>query len=259
MAANVVIGWVANIVKVIIQLVMIPLMARLLGPAEMGLYALTVPIMSFVFPLADAGLGNSLAREPHDNHRIWSTAFWGLQAMGVVLTTCVAVSGFVIAAFAHQPRLPAVVMVLSTIFLMVASAVLPMARLTQKGRLSVAPLADMGGNLLGAALGIYCAFNGFGVWSMVAQYVSAYLFRTIILNAAEFYLPRFHFDLDGLKTHIQMGGAITATRLMEFGGRIIENSPTRCRASCASRPAIRSGPISTMPACTVTKPAFARP
>jgi len=224
MATNVVVGWIANIVKVCVQLVMIPLMARLLGPAEMGLYALTVPIMSFVFQLADAGLGSSLAREPADHHRIWSSAFWALQAMGIVLTLGVAGSGFIIAAFAHQPRLPAVMIALSTIFLMVAASVLPTARLTQKGRLAFAPVADMVGNLLGAGLGVYCAISGYGVWSMVAQYVSAYFFRTIVLNIAEFYLPRFHFDIEGLKTHVQMGGAITVTRLIDFGGRIIENT-----------------------------------
>ena len=224
MATNVVVGWIANIVKVLVQLVMIPLMARLLGPAEMGLYALTVPIMSFVFQLADAGLGNSLAREPADNHRIWSSAFWALQIMGVVLTLGVSGLGFVIAAFAHQPRLPAVMIALSIIFLMVASSVLPTARLTRKGRLAFAPVADMLGNLLGAGLGVYCALSGYGVWSMVAQYVSAYFFRTVVLNVAEFYLPRFHFDVGGLKTHVQMGGAITLTRLIDFGGRIIENT-----------------------------------
>ncbi len=224
MATNVVVGWIANIVKVCVQLVMIPLMARLLGPAEMGLYALSVPIMSFVFQLADAGLGNSLAREPADNHRIWSSAFWALQGMGVVLMLGVAGSGFAIAAIAHQPRLPLVMMALSTIFLLVASAVLPMARLTQKGRLAFAPMADMLGNVIGAGLGIYCAFSGYGVWSMVIQYLSSYAFRTVVLNAAEFYLPRFHFDIAGLKTHVQMGGAITVARLIDFGGRIIENT-----------------------------------
>ena len=224
MATNVAVGWIANIVKVCIQLVMIPLMARLLGPSEMGLYALTVPIMSFVFQLADAGLGNSLAREPADKHRIWSSAFWALQIMGVVLTLGVSGLGFVIGAFAHQPRLPAVMMALSIIFLMVASSVLPTARLTRKGRLAFGPVADMLGNLLGAGLGIYCALSGYGVWSMVVQYVSAYFFRTVVLNIAEFYVPRFHFDVEGLKTHVQMGGAITVTRLIDFGGRIIENA-----------------------------------
>jgi len=224
MATNVVVGWIANIVKVCVQLIMFPLMARLLGPSEIGIYALTVPIMSFVFQLADGGLGNSLARESADNHRIWSSAFWALQIMGIALTLGVSGLGFVIAALAHQPRLPAVMMALSIIFLMVASAVLPSARLTQKGRLAFTPVADMIGNLLGAGIGVYCAFHGYGVWSMVAQYISTYFFRTVVLNVAEFYVPRFHFDVEGLKTHIQMGGAITATRLIDFGGRIIENT-----------------------------------
>lgn len=223
MAANVVVGWMSNAVRVLLQLSMIPLMARLLGPEEMGLYTLTLPIMGFVMLLADGGLGNSLAREKLDNHRIWSTAFWALQAGGVFLAVAVSLSSLVVGYLAGQPRFPMVMSALSLTFLMVASAVIPVARLTQKGRLIVGPVADMIGNVIGAGLGVYCAFHGFGVWAMVIQYISAYGFRTLSFNIAEFYRPRFEFDVPGLKAHLMIGGAITGGKLFEVGARVLES------------------------------------
>ena len=65
-----------NIIKVAIQLLLLPVMARLLGPDEFGLYALALPTVSLVGLLADGGLGATLAREQESSSLIWSSAFW---------------------------------------------------------------------------------------------------------------------------------------------------------------------------------------
>ncbi len=224
LASNIMVGWIANLVKVIVQLIMLPLMARFLGPAEMGLYTLAMPVIALVMPLTDAGLGQSLAREKLDNHPVWSTAFWFLLAISFVLSASIVGGGYVIALMANQPRLPLVMIALAFVFPMVALGVLPNARLTQKGRLRVGPLIDMSANVLGAGIGAYCAFSKWGVWAMVAQYTSVFVFRTSIFNIVEFYLPRFIFNMRVLGGHMQLGGAITSCKLIEFGGRVLENS-----------------------------------
>ena len=224
LATNIIVGWVANLVKVIVQLIMLPLMARFLGPAEMGLYSLAMPIISLVMPLTDAGLGQSLAREKLDNHPVWSTAFWLLQIIGVLLAFGIIGGSYAVAIMAKQPRLPMVMIVLATIFPLVACAVLPAARLTQKGNLIAGPIIDMTSNVLGAFIGAYFAYAAFGVWAMVAQYISVFVFRTSLFNFVEFYIPRLMFNLRALGGHMQLGGAITGSKLVEFGGRIVENS-----------------------------------
>src|ERR1700744_6323426 len=46
-----------GIIKLFVQAASLPVMARLLGPAEIGLYALALPVVAFVTMLADGGLG----------------------------------------------------------------------------------------------------------------------------------------------------------------------------------------------------------
>ena len=53
-----------NVVKIGLQLLLLPVMARLLGPNEFGVYALALPTISFVTLLADGGMGASLASVP---------------------------------------------------------------------------------------------------------------------------------------------------------------------------------------------------
>jgi len=223
-ATNIIASWGANLVKALVQLLMLPLMARVLGPAEMGLYSLALPIVSLVMPLADAGLANSLAREPTSNHRVWSTAFWMLQAIALVLAAGVIGGSYFVAFTANQPRLQFVTMALSVIFPLLSFGVLPMARMIQKGRLVAPAMIDMTSNILGAGLGVFCAFSGFGVWAMVCQYVAVFFVRAVLLNICEFYRPHFVISFVGLKSHLQLGSSVTASKVMEFGGRIAENS-----------------------------------
>lgn len=56
--------------KVALQLLLLPVMARLLGPNEFGLYALTLPTVSLVGLLADEGLG--IPWREKRNPRCWS-------------------------------------------------------------------------------------------------------------------------------------------------------------------------------------------
>ena len=63
LALGTLLGGAANLCRVCLQIVMLPVMARLLGPNEYGLYALAMPTITFVTMLADGGLGSSLARE----------------------------------------------------------------------------------------------------------------------------------------------------------------------------------------------------
>lgn len=224
MATNIIASWGANLVKVAVQLVMLPVMARVLGPAEMGLYSLALPILALVMPLADAGLANSLARESRDNHKVWSTSFWLLMFISLLLAVGVYAGAFGVAQTSNQPRLPGIVLVLCAIFPMMGLGVLPMARMIQKGRLIAPAIIDMVSNLLGAAIGITAALSGFGVWSMVAQYVSVFAFRMVMLNACEFYFPQFVLDFRGLKSHLGLGGSITLSKIAESAGRVAENS-----------------------------------
>lgn len=224
LAANIFTTWFANIFKMVTQLIMLPLMAHLLGPADMGLYALALPILNFVSLLSDGGLGDSLAREKNNDHRVWSSAFWGLLGSGIVLSTLVFGASFVVAGIAGQPRLPLIMLPLATTLLMVAATVVPGALMLRAGRAGYGALGDLIGYVLGAALAIFLAFKGFGVWSMVAQYITTFFIRMVAFNVFAPFLPRFKFDLKALVSHWGIGGAILGGRLADLASRTIENS-----------------------------------
>jgi PST family polysaccharide transporter len=212
-----------SLVKMLLQVLALPVMARLLGPSEFGLYALAFPVVAFVGLLADGGLGISLVKEP-DSSAIWSTAFWALLGLGIILAAGLAGAGFVMGAALGQPRLPGIMAVLSLTIVMMAVTVPPVARLERQGRIAVGAFADLVGNVLGVGIGIWMATRGAGSWSLVGQFVTLYLVRACVLNAVAFKMPALEFHPSRLLSHFATGGLFAGTRIADFVGRAIENS-----------------------------------
>jgi PST family polysaccharide transporter len=164
---------VVNIVKVGLQLLLLPVMARLLGPGEFGIYALALPTVSLVALLADGGLGATLAREPESASLIWSSVFWFLLLAGIALALGASLFGVVMGHIVAQPRIAPMIGILSISIVFLVLGVPPSARLARRKDLGTIAAADLVANLAGAALAIFLALSNAGAWSLIAQYLAA--------------------------------------------------------------------------------------
>ncbi len=217
------VGGAANLAKIAIQLVLLPVMARLLGPAEFGLYALALPTVAFFTVLADGGLGMSLAREEESSTLAWSSAFWLLLATCSVIALAVTGLGFGLAAASNQPRLGGLMGVLSLSFPLMAISALPAARLVRRGNLVLHSMGDLVSTLIGAVVALTLAVLGAGAWSLALQYVVGFVVRALLFNAAAFERPSLAFRFAAVWPHVATGGSVIGSRLAEFSGRALEN------------------------------------
>ncbi len=223
LAMNTIVGGVSSFGKIAIQLLLLPVMARLLGPSEFGLYALALPTIAFFTVLADGGLGVSLAREDESSSHVWATAFWVMLATGFVLSLVVSGWGLILADLTQAPRLPRLMYVLSASFVFIGLSVLPTARLTRRGELVLYAVFDFVAVLIGAVVAILMALDNAGAMSLAVQYLTTYLIRAVLLNAVAFRRPTGAFDLGSLRGHLLTGGFLLTGRLIEFSSRLLEN------------------------------------
>jgi O-antigen/teichoic acid export membrane protein len=223
LALGAVASGLVNIIKVGLQLMLLPVMARLLGPSEFGVYALALPTVSLVALLADGGLGATLAREPESDSLVWSSAFWFLLLTGVVLALGASAFGIFMGYMVTQPRVVPMIAVLSLSIVFLVLAVPANARLARRKHLGTGAIAELVANLAGAAIAVILGIGGAGAWSLVAQYLTIYVVRSVILNVAAFSLPAFEFSLDVVKTHLASGGLIVTSRLVDYASRVGEN------------------------------------
>jgi O-antigen/teichoic acid export membrane protein len=212
-----------NIVRTAVQLLLLPVMARLLGPEQFGLYALALPTVSLASLLADGGLGGTLAREEESHSLVWSSAFWALLLMGMLLALGSTVFGFFLGYLAGQPSLPYMIALLSTSLVFLTLSVAPGARLARRRNLGTSAGAELGATLLGAATAVIFALQGAGAWSLAAQYVATYAVRAILLNLAAFQMPRMEFSFSVIRSHLVSGGFLIGGRLFEYAGRMAES------------------------------------
>jgi len=214
---------VVNIIKVGLQLLLLPVMARLLGPSEFGIYALALPTVSLVALLADGGLGATLAREPESASLIWSSVFWFLLLAGIALALGASLFGVAMGHIVAQPRIAPMIGILSISIVFLVLGVPPSARLARRKDLGTIAAADLVANLAGAALAIVLAMANFGAWSLIAQYVTVYAIRSVFFNLAAFGLPRLEFSFAVVRSHLVTGGLIVMARLVDYASRIGEN------------------------------------
>lgn len=212
-----------NIIKAVLQLLLLPVMARLLGPAEFGLYALALPTVALVALLSDGGLGGTLAREEESSSLVWSSAFWVLLVLGFTLAAGAAAFGSILGHISHQPRLPGMIALLSVSLIFLTLSVVPSARLMRRKNLTAGAGADLAGTVCGAIVAVVFAANGAGAWSLALQYVTTYAIRAIVLNIAAFHFPGAEFSFAALRPHLVSGGILVTSRICDYAGRLTEN------------------------------------
>lgn len=217
-------GVLVSAAKLGLQLVAVPLMARLVGPADYGLFGLAMPVVSFCLLLAEGGFGISLAREPEENKEVWSTATLFLLAFGVGLCVVLIAWSFIQASLANQPKLPPILIVLSICPILLALTVPPNARLIRQARIGMGSVLDLTAMLAGIGVAVGLAWSGAGVWGLVAQPVVYWTCKAILMNVVSPTLPQLRFAPKYLTPHLKAGGIILGAKFVETGGRAIEAS-----------------------------------
>lgn len=159
----------SNAIRLVVQLAMLPVLARLVGPAEYGLVALAVPLVLFCNMLSDGGLGHALARRRDVTPELESTVFWYAGAIGVALALTACALAWPAAALLREPRLAMLVVALSPVLAMSGFTAAANARVIREGRFGIFAIGDLISVTLSSAAALSAALAGWGAWSLVAQ------------------------------------------------------------------------------------------
>jgi PST family polysaccharide transporter len=158
----------------IISLVQTIALARLLTPAEVGLFVAGSVLTSFVGNFVEGGLRSGLVQRKDDLDDAAATVFWATLGMGVVMSLVSLAAAPLIAAAFNSQAAGVVAAAMSGGVLLYALTNVPEAllqsRFSVRRRLIVGPAVG----LSFASVSVTLAALGYGVWSMVlGSYVSS--------------------------------------------------------------------------------------
>lgn len=190
-------------------------MARLLLPEEFGLIGMISVFIAIGTSLMNSGLTQSLIRTENPDQEDYSTVFFFNLAGSIVVYFILFLTAPLIASFFSQPILVDIVRVYCFSFIITAFSAVQLTRLTKamdfKTQMTVAIPSLIGSGILG----IFLAYQGFGVWSLVWMSLFQAFLNTVQLWWRTGWRPSFIFNKEKFKFHFRFGYKLTLSGLLD--------------------------------------------
>ena len=191
------------------------LIARLLTPAEIGVFSITVVLLTFVAAVRDMGAGQYLVQEKELTiERIRSV--WAVQlGLGLGLACLVALASHPVAAFYNEPRMQAIMLVVALNYVINPFGSLTYAWLMREMRFENIALMRFAASASGALVATWLAWQGFGPISLALGSLAATATNAMIAVA---FRPKFFSWLPGvreLSRVLQFGSQMTLSSIVE--------------------------------------------
>lgn len=190
------------------------ILARLLGPAAFGLFALAFVFTELGKTVISAGLVDAVIREPEVTPELIDTVFWANLAVSIAVGTISIVLAGPVARLLGEPQLEPLIQILALVPLIVASGATHMAlRLREFGHRTVAVRALVSG-IIGGGVAVAAAMNGWGVWAFVVQRFVTEIATTLLAWRAYRWFPGRQFSLRRLRSIFSFSANMMLTQIL---------------------------------------------
>lgn len=209
----------AQLVTFVVSIVL----ARLLTPDDYGTVALVTVFTAIMQVFVDSGLGTALIQKKNADDLDFSSVFYFNLAVCIILYLVMCFAAPFIASFYNIPELTPVVRVLSLTILISGVKGVQQSFVSKNMLFKRFFYATLGGTIFSAFLGIYMAYAGFGVWSIVAQHLSNMAIDTLILWITVKWRPKLMFSWERLKGLLGFGWKMLCSSLLDTGYKNLRN------------------------------------
>lgn len=192
-------------------------LARLLDPAVYGTVALVTVFTMILQVFIDSGLGSALIQKKNADDLDFSTVFYFNVAMCLFLYAVMFFCAPLIARFYNKPELVPIVRVLSLTLVISGVKNVQQAYVSRHMLFKRFFFATLGGTIGAAAIGIYMAARGCGVWAIVVQHLFNATVDTLILWITVKWRPKLAFSFQRLKGLFSYGWKLLVSALLEVG------------------------------------------
>lgn len=189
-------------------------LARLLSPEDYGIISLVTVITAILQVFVDSGMGNALIQKKDADNVDFSTVFYFNIFLCIVLYIILFFCAPAIALFYAQPELTPVIRVLSLTILISGVKNVQQAYVSKKMIFKKFFYATLGGTLVAAFVGIWMAYQGYGVWALVIQQILNAIIDTLILWITVKWRPNLVFSLTRLKGLFSYGWKLLVSSLI---------------------------------------------
>lgn len=198
-----------------VNLVVSIILARLIAPEQYGVIALTTIFITISNVFVESGLGTSLIQKKNADSKDFSTVFYCNIVMSIIMYLVIFFIAPLAAKFYSSPILTPVLRVLGITVLIAGVKSIQCSYVSKNMMFKKFFVSTFIGTVISAIIGIWMAYNGYGVWSLVVQQLSNTLFDTIILWITVKWRPTLEFSFKRLKVLYGFGWKMLCSSLID--------------------------------------------
>lgn len=191
------------------------ILTRLLSPTEYGIMGMVMVIVGFAHIFLDLGFYRAIIQRPEVSPTQYSTIFYVNTGMAVLLALACFFGAGPLARFYGQPLITPIFQVASISFLINGLNLIPGAMLYKKMRFKVNSIQSLASAVISGVIGVLMAYNGFGVWSLLAQSLLG-SFILLVLNWLYVgWWPTWQFSIAAIRPMWAYGSRMFASGVLD--------------------------------------------
>lgn len=207
--------FVQNVGLRLLSFVFTVILTRILSPEEFGLIGMLSIFISVSLVFISSGFADALVQKSECTSKDYSTAFFFNVGVSVLIYIILFFAAPLIANFYHEPQLCLLTRVLALNFVLGSLNIVQRAKLTKALNFKPIAIVTVVSTVISGIIGVAMAYNGFGVWSLVAQTISTTAISVILFPFFSRWKPEKTFSFDSLKYMWNYGSKILVTALLE--------------------------------------------
>lgn len=201
------------------------ILARLLAPSDYGLMGMLTIFVMLSNVIIEGGFAKALIQKKDCDNADYSTAFISNVGVSLLIYVILFFSAPLVANFYDEPKLIALLRILAINFMLGALNIVQRAKLMADVDFKSLAQINVASTIIGGALGIFMAYNGFGVWSLVGQTIGSTLVMVVLFPFYSKWKPTLLFNLASFKRLFGFGSKLMLTGFVSV---IVNNITTIC-------------------------------
>lgn len=198
-----------------VQFLVMLVIARLLDPKDFGLVGMLAIFLAVAQSLIDSGFSQALIRKQNRTEVDNSTVFYFNIIVSAILYLILYAIAPWVAGFYNEPQLCSLMRVLCLIIIINSFAVVQRALYTATVNFKTQAKASFIAAIISGVVGVWLAYNGYGVWTLVWQQLLNAGVNTLLLWVYSNWYPRWVYSWKSFRQLFSFGSKLLASGLID--------------------------------------------
>lgn len=190
------------------------ILARLIEPADFGLIGMLIFFTSVSQTFVNSGFSQALIRKKNCTNVDLSTVFFFNILISVLIYLVLFFAAGGISNFYKEPRLELLLKVLAMDVVINSFRLIQETILTKNINFKLQTKVSALSSILSGLIGVYFAYNGWGVWSLIWKTITQSLISASLLWIFNSWKPNWIFSIRSLKTLLPFSINVLFTSLI---------------------------------------------